>query len=149
MVKKGPKPKPFSYYTKTNEDGCWIWQSTIAWRGYGLYSMNRKRLAAHRASWIIHKGEIPDGLFVLHKCDVRTCVNPDHLFLGTQKDNMQDCIKKGRYSNGKLDRNHCINGHEFTMLNTRFWNGARICKTCDAEKTKRYRQRRASSQPAF
>jgi hypothetical protein len=58
-------------------------------------------MTAHRASWIIHNGKIPNGLFVCHKCDNKKCVNPDHLFLGTQKDNMKDKISKGREARGK------------------------------------------------
>lgn len=65
-------------------------------KGYGRIQMNGKKHFAHRASWRAFHGEIPDGLFVLHKCDVRCCVNPEHLFLGTNSDNMLDAYAKGR-----------------------------------------------------
>lgn len=64
--------------------------------GYANLRVNRKSIKAHRFSWELHNGPIPDGLKVLHKCDVRHCVNPDHLFLGTIKDNVDDMIQKGR-----------------------------------------------------
>jgi hypothetical protein len=73
--------------------GCWEWMGQTD--RYGKFSFGNEQLA-HRASWIIHNGTIPDGLNVLHKCDNPSCVNPEHLFLGTHTDNMQDKIKKGR-----------------------------------------------------
>jgi hypothetical protein len=82
--------------------GCWLWTNALNLDGYGKFHFELKRSSAHRASWEIHRGPIPNGLQVLHKCDVPCCVNPDHLFLGTPKDNAQDCIKKGR--RGKVSR---------------------------------------------
>jgi hypothetical protein len=78
-------------------DSCWIWIAATSKFGYGRFLFNGKNTAAHRVAWTIYRGEIPKGMFVLHKCDVRNCVNPDHLFLGTQDDNMKDCAKKGRF----------------------------------------------------
>lgn len=76
--------------------GCWLWSDVLNGRGYGHLTFNRKVYLAHRFSWELHRGPITDGLFVCHKCDVRSCVNPDHLFLGTCKDNLQDMGRKGR-----------------------------------------------------
>lgn len=78
--------------------GCWLWAASIFKSGYGqahVYGSNSGG-RAHRISWLLHNGPIPDGMQVLHKCDVKHCVNPDHLFLGTQFDNMQDMDQKGR-----------------------------------------------------
>lgn len=77
-------------------DGCWLWTGYTSTFGYGMMRFMGKSQNAHRLSWQVHRGPIPDGLSVLHKCDVPACVNPDHLFLGTQSDNMKDCASKGR-----------------------------------------------------
>ena len=81
------------------DDGCWSWRKVPLNTGYAtVYAGKKNILTAHRVSWMIHKGEIPKGMQVLHKCDNRICTNPEHLFLGTQKDNVDDMIKKGRYN---------------------------------------------------
>ena len=76
--------------------GCWLWTAGLNKWGYGKFHLNGRTRGAHRVSWEIYNGKIPKGLFVLHKCDVRSCVNPQHFWLGTQKDNILDMFKKGR-----------------------------------------------------
>jgi len=81
--------------------GCWTWEASLDGRGYGQIAFKRGgkgNMRAHRVSWEIHNGPIPDDLHVLHRCDNPPCVNPDHLFLGTQRDNVQDMWAKGRAS---------------------------------------------------
>jgi len=86
----------FNKHVIQKEDGCWDWKNCIMNNGYTTIYFGEKLLLGHRASWMLHHGKIPDGLFVLHKCDNRKCTNPEHLFLGTAKDNVHDMIKKGR-----------------------------------------------------
>lgn len=85
----------------TPTDGCWIWQGLRNDSGYGIVGTMGKMVTAHRLSWTIHNGPIPQGLNVLHRCDIRACVNPSHLFLGTTQDNVDDKVAKGRQALGE------------------------------------------------
>lgn len=78
-------------------DSCWIWNGAIGTGGYGRFG---KYFKAHRFSYQLYKGTIPKGLHVLHRCDVRLCVNPEHLWLGTNQDNIDDRNRKGRQTKG-------------------------------------------------
>lgn len=97
--------KFLSYVERKNKNGCWIWGGPLQ-KGYGRLYTFKKLEMAHIVSYKIYVGNIPRGLKCLHSCDNPKCVNPKHLFLGTQYDNVQDCIRKGRakkfsgYKNG-------------------------------------------------
>lgn len=119
-------------------DACWEWQGAARYRGgYGkIYGASAGRpQAAHRYSWELHNGPIPDGMVVGHHCDNPACVRPDHLFVGTQADNMRDASAKGRMWKGPR-KTHCAQGHEFTPENTGFSVEAvgghrhRYCREC-------------------
>lgn len=79
---------------------CWEWQSVRNQSGYGKFWLNGRTDLAHRVSYKIHKGSIPDGLLVRHTCDNPPCVNPAHLLVGTVKDNALDALSRGRYRRG-------------------------------------------------
>lgn len=76
--------------------GCWLWTAQVDKDGYGVFRTVPTSTQAHRMSYKIFVGDIPDGMFVLHRCDMPGCVNPDHLWVGTHKDNMKDMKDKGR-----------------------------------------------------
>ena len=136
-----PKAIPLEYllaeprfwrFVRKCEDGCWKWLGSFSpssgsnskWP-YGSFALvatvvGRRIIKAHRYSYILHRGLIPEKVKVLHRCDNTLCVNPDHLFLGSQKDNMEDCVAKGRIAtkaNGRIAINlkgssHWINDPE-------------------------------------
>jgi len=86
-----------------DERGCWNFQRNPRDK-YGYFHFIGSQMRAHRFSWLFHRGSIPVGMNVLHKCDNPRCVNPDHLFLGTQQDNMDDKIAKGRHRHGTCNK---------------------------------------------
>lgn len=118
---------------------CWLWTAARMPRGYGIFCLyGNGNFYAHRASWILNRGEIPGGMLVCHRCDRPACVNPEHLFLGTQKDNMQDALQKGRcYIQPRLI--HCQRGHAMTDENVYISKGGRSCGQCQVLKVLRNR----------
>lgn len=92
------------FWQRVNKtDSCWLWTGSKTARGYGQIAINQKPVTTHRLSWELAFGSIPDGMYVCHRCDVRNCVRPDHLFLGTQADNIRDCSEKGRMHIGEAN----------------------------------------------
>lgn len=87
-------------YIPEPNSGCWLWTSTMHEGGYGEFKENGKRIRAHVWSYKTFVGPIPEGLFVLHHCDMRCCVNPDHLYVGTKWQNTQDAINRNRFPVG-------------------------------------------------
>lgn len=95
------------FWSKVDKSGsCWVWKAGKFPNGYGSFWMNGKSIGAHTCSWRFHFGKVPPGKYVLHSCDNPSCVNPEHLFLGTHGDNMKDKATKGRQTRG-IDVNTC------------------------------------------
>lgn len=95
----------FDHFIPEPNSGCWLWTGALNGDGYGQIMIDRVLYRAHRLSFIIHcGGRIPDELGILHHCDNRACVNPDHLYAGTSQDNSNDMVARGRLPVG--DRNH-------------------------------------------
>lgn len=115
-----------------DQSGCWIWHAAIGSRGYGYFGIKKKILLAHRVSWMIHKGEIPEGMHLDHLCGRKGCVNPDHLEPVSQaENNRRTCLRGG---SGNSKKTHCPKGHEYNEENTRVYQGRRFCRLCKIER---------------
>jgi hypothetical protein len=90
----------FDRHVEKRADGCWEWTGAKTRGGYGSLGYERKTYRANRAAYLAYVGEIPPGMMVLHKCDNPSCVNPDHLWLGTHRENMADAVRKDRVFRG-------------------------------------------------
>lgn len=117
---------------------CWLWMGQRNHKGYGRLYVNGQNVLAHRLSWQMHRGPIPEGKLICHHCDVPGCVNPEHLFVGTYSDNMLDCARKGRMS--RKEKTRCHYGHPLSGRNVypRGPDGKwRECLTCKIQRNAR------------
>lgn len=120
-----PKPIADRFWPKVKvglPDECWEWMGKKSKKGQGIFRGN-KDVGSARTAYRLAYGDIPDGLWVLHKCDNPPCCNPNHLFLGTQKDNMHDCSVKGRISRGEKRYNAKLNTKDVINIRTQYNDG--------------------------
>jgi hypothetical protein len=123
--------------------GCLLWEGAVSRYGYGHIRRNRKDIVLHRHVWEEANGAIPDGLHVLHRCDVPGCVNIDHLRLGTRFDNMRDIVTKGRHTSNRggfqKNKTHCRQGHPYVKETVGITaSGHRFCRLCKNLYMQRY-----------
>lgn len=108
------------FWPKVNMLGtCWTWTGYTNKHGYGLITVGRRKFYAHRISWTLHNGDIPGDMRVLHRCDNPPCVRPDHLFLGTQPENLADMRSKGRGRAARGERHRIARLTEAQVLEIR------------------------------
>lgn len=127
--------------TKIDKNQCRNFIGPIDKKGYGRVGYKGLVVYAHRLSWILTYGEIVNGLCVCHKCDNCKCINPDHLFLGTHKDNTQDMIRKGRRAKscGRKKLDYCQKGHDFKNQNPIINKiGHKTCRICHNQRVLEY-----------
>lgn len=109
------------FWAKVNKtDACWLWTRSTSGRGYGQAYTGTGIMLAHRMSWIMANGPIPVGMMVLHRCDVKRCVRPSHLFLGTAKDNSQDMASKQRSPSGERHYKAALTDEQIRLI-ARMW----------------------------
>lgn len=125
---KAPRPgKPLEqrFWERVEKtDECWNWVGTINSSGYGLLPYRYKRIRAHIVSYELHVSKVPDDLCVLHKCDNRKCVRPDHLFLGTRDDNMADMVAKNRSPQGERNARATLTVQDVLRIRSMYAKGS-------------------------
>ncbi len=128
------------YSVPIPEAGCFLYVGCLNGNGYGLVKHDGKTRQAHRVSYELACGPIPKGKMLCHTCDVRSCVNPKHLYPGTNSDNQKDARRRGRHH--QSNKTQCPSGHAYSAENTYIWRERRYCRICVNGYTKAWREAR-------
>lgn len=136
---------PLRFLIKLRSSGeCILWPYKRTAKGYGCFMFAGSNVRAHRISYMLHVGSVPNGLLVCHACDVPACVNPRHLWLGTNTENMQDAVNKGRLKRvikrrpvRRREKTHCRRGHRFTPESTSVCARGRECLICRRRRSRK------------
>lgn len=132
------------FWSKACKTGtCWLWQAYVDERGYGTYRLAGRMRKAHRVAYELAVGPIPEGMVIDHLCRVRHCVNPTHLEVVTNDEN----VRRGLQGEWGKSKTHCPHGHAYTPENTYYRpdDGCRGCRECRNEASRRLRAKRAAA----
>lgn len=131
----------WSRATLNEQTGCFEWIRGDGSKTYGNIKKDGKAISAHRVAYELTVGDIPKGLFICHTCDNKLCVNPTHLYAGTNKDNQLDAVERGQhwFVNPQAAKTGCPLGHPYDGTNNR---GDRVCITCSRRRCREYSLRR-------
>lgn len=134
MTADSPLTRFMKKVDKRGPNECWPWLASKRAHGYGAFLLNGRVMNSSRAAYLLLVGDLPEWQVVCHSCDNPSCVNPAHLWAGSQADNLSDMRTKGRgYSHGRTVT-ACPRGHEYTAANTRVYKGRRHCRQCDRDR---------------
>jgi hypothetical protein len=150
-LKASDTPRFLEKVDRRGDDECWLWTANTDINGYGMFWLNGRNRRASHASLALLKGiAIQTGFVACHHCDTPACVNPNHLFVGTLRDNALDAVRKGRIDmskpsaiNANALKTHCPSGHAYTPENIIHAKTGRICRQCSVEHNRRLREKRA------
>jgi hypothetical protein len=132
---------------KIEETGCVVWSGYRDRDGYGQVRFKGKQCRAHRVAYEQFYGCAPEAKLVCHHCDNPSCLNPEHLFLGSASDNMMDAVIKGRAAQTK--KSHCAHGHMLAGDNIQFVGNQRHCRTCNREKARKRRAKDPAKEASY
>jgi hypothetical protein len=137
--RRRPDVRNEQFWAQVNKtDSCWLWTGWKLNSGYGESTFQGRKMTVHRYSYTLAHGPIPAGKHVLHRCDVPTCVNPDHLFLGKDADNVRDKVSKGREARGEMSASAKLTEEKVRAIRAEYWGGKRAQPSNAVELSAKY-----------
>lgn len=145
-----PLPARLTEHRVVTDSGCWEWKRARTSEGYGRVRWNGRVEKVHRlTAHLVWGMELRSTAKVLHRCDNPPCFNPDHLYVGTQADNVKDMVSRGRWRNGNTPWAVCKRGHPMSDDNVKLIKGGRRCRTCARAISRAYYARRKAAEGPF